>query len=36
MSLQRKASISGLITRVSFIALLLFYTLRFLWLAPSS
>lgn len=36
MTLESKARLSGLITRLSFIGLLLFYTARFLWLAPAS
>lgn len=36
MTLESKAKTTGLITRLSFLLLLLFYTLRFLWLAPAS
>lgn len=36
MTLESKARLSGQITRLSFIGLLLFYTARFLWLAPAS
>lgn len=36
MDLQTKARTLGLITRLSFFALLIFYTLRFLWLAPAA
>lgn len=36
MTLEAKARISGQITRISFVLLLLFYTARFLWLAPAS
>ena len=35
MNLEQKAKISGLIVRLSFFGLLLFYTLRFLWLSPA-
>ena len=36
MTLESKAKATGVITRLSFLLLLLFYTLRFLWLAPAS
>jgi uncharacterized membrane protein len=36
VTLESKARLSGQITRLSFIGLLLFYTARFLWLAPAS
>ena len=36
MTLESKAKTTGLITRLSFLLLILFYTLRFLWLAPAS
>jgi len=36
LTLESKAQISGLITRISFLSLLAFYTLRFLWLAPAT
>lgn len=36
MTLEAKARISGQITRISFVLLLIFYTARFLWLAPAS
>ena len=36
MTLESKARISGMITRITFIALLVFYTLRFNWGAPAS
>jgi len=36
VTLESKAKTTGLITRLSFLLLLLFYTLRFLWLAPAS
>jgi len=36
VTLESKAKTTGVITRLSFLLLLLFYTLRFLWLAPAS
>jgi len=36
VTLESKAKTTGLITRLSFLLLILFYTLRFLWLAPAS
>ena len=36
MTLESKAKATGVITRLSFLLLLLFYSLRFLWLAPAS
>jgi len=36
VTLESKARLSGQITRLSFIGLLLFYTARFQWLAPAS
>ena len=35
MTLDTKARLSGLITQLSFFGLLIFYTLRFLYLAPA-
>lgn len=36
MTYKSKAALSGMITKVSFFGLLILYTVRFLWLAPSS
>lgn len=36
MTLEAKAQLTGLLTRLSFVLLLLFYSVRLLWLAPAS
>ena len=36
MSIAAKAKLSGVITKITFAALIIFYAIRFLWLAPSA